>query len=72
MSQSDRVEASPSPPSHSCILLAASGCARSATHSRRKVSQRGSDSLKKKCVDDLRTGVAPDTTEYGFFRSVGT
>ncbi|MNY35981.1 hypothetical protein D3C86_1704320 [compost metagenome] len=72
MSQSLSVEASPSLPSHSCILLAASGWARSATHSRRNDSQRASDSLKKKCVDDLRTGVAPETTEYGFFRSVGT
>ena len=34
-----------------------------AVHAFRKSAQRGSVSLKKKCSDDLRTGVAPLNAE---------
>ena len=65
---------SPSSPltNHSLTLLATSGCSRpSCVQASRKATQRGSDSLKKKCSLLRSSGVAPLSAEYGFFRSVG-
>ena len=57
---------------HSRTLFATSGCSRpSWVHCSRKPTQRGSLSLKKKCSLLRSSGVAPLSTEYGFFRSVG-
>jgi hypothetical protein len=63
---------SPSLPSHSCILLAASFCSRPSprVQRRRKDWQRGSDNRKKKCSDCRSSGRAPETAEYGFFSSL--
>src|SRR6187549_1243903 len=75
MSQSARPL--PPSPSHSCALLNTSGCNRGAPKASwrvqpcKKATQAGSESLKKKCSDDLRMGVAPEIVEYGFLRSVG-
>ena len=49
---------------HSLTLLATSGCRRPSCVQRcRNSTQRGSDSLKKKCSELLSTGVAPDSAE---------
>ena len=57
---------------HSLTLFATSGCRRPSWVQRSKKStQRGSDSLKKKCSELFRIGVAPDKAEYGLIRSVG-
>src|SRR3954452_23194129 len=75
MSQSARPL--PPSPSHSCALLKTSGCRRGCPFAScrvqrcRKATHAGSDNRKKKCSDDLRTGVAPEIVEYGFLRSVG-
>ena len=64
---------SSSVPNHSEILFSTSGCSRPGVcvHSFRKASQRVLESWKKKCELDFITGVAPDSAENGFFRSVG-
>jgi hypothetical protein len=60
------------PSSHSCTLFETSGCSLpSWVQARRNSTQRGSESLKKKCSDFFRTGLAPVSAEYGFLRSVG-
>ena len=57
---------------HSLTLLATSGCSLpSCVHALRKSTQRGSDSLKKKCSELRSTGVAPVSVEYGLISSVG-
>src|SRR5450631_796858 len=64
---------SPDPSSHSRALLATCGCSRpgSSSHSRRKPTHLGSDSLKKKCSEVFRIGAAPVSVEYGLIRSAG-
>src|SRR6218665_942010 len=57
---------------HSLILLATSGWSLpSCVHFSRKSTQRGSESLKKKCSDCLSSGLAPERVENGLIRSVG-
>ncbi|MNJ81775.1 hypothetical protein D3C77_807570 [compost metagenome] len=59
------------PSSHSAILLATESCnAPLRVHSLSIASKSGS--LKKKCLDSLSTGVAPEIAERGFFSSVGS
>src|SRR5579862_2732661 len=63
----------PEPVSHSRALLTTCGCSLpgSSSHWRRNSTQRGSDSLKKKCEELFSSGRTPVSAEYGLMRSVG-
>ncbi len=57
---------------HSLTLLATSGCSLpSWVHWLKNSTQRGSESLKKKCSEVLSSGLAPDRAEKGLIKSVG-
>ena len=73
MSQSFRAETpSVSRLNHSRTLFATSGCnLPSWVQFSRNSTQRGSLSLKKKCSLLRNTGVAPDSADLGWIKSVG-
>src|SRR5215467_6886812 len=64
---------SPSPSSHSHALLTTCDWSRPGTssHSRRKLTQRSSESLKKRWSELRSSGFAPESVEYGLISCVG-
>src|SRR5690606_30551041 len=67
-----------SAPNHSWVLPTTSDCKRGrpmrslpVVHSCKNSTQRGSESLKKKCSEHIKTGRAWLRVEYGSIRSVG-
>ncbi|MCY1304992.1 hypothetical protein D9M70_547690 [compost metagenome] len=59
------------PSSHSAILLATASCRVPLRVQLFSMASK-SGSLKKKCLDSLSTGTAPEIAERGFFSSVGS
>jgi hypothetical protein len=63
---------SPGSPSHSCSLLIASGWfLQTARGAAQELLAARVGELEEVVVGGAQLGLAPDTAEYGFFRSVG-